>query len=54
MSKPETVYLVGHKDSAKKKDYLAACNRRSEAERILAETPEATFIKEVSIESRRR
>ena len=54
MAKAETVYLVGHKDSVKKKDYLAACNYRAEAERIMGEMPEATFIKEVSLESRRR
>jgi hypothetical protein len=52
MSKTETVWLVGHKDSVKKKDYLAVCKDMSEAMRLRDEMPEATFVKEVTFESR--
>ena len=50
--KEETVYLVGHKDSVKKKDFLAVSNSRKEAERLMGVLEGATFIKEVSYESR--
>jgi len=52
MAKSEKVFLVGHKDSAKKKDYLAIAKERKEAERLLAYLPGASFIKEVAYESR--
>ena len=46
-SKKKSVWLVGHKDSVKRKDWLAVCVSREEADRILAEMPEASQIKEV-------
>lgn len=52
MARSEKVFLVGHKDSARKKDYLAIAKERTEAERLLTALPGATFIKEVTYESR--
>jgi hypothetical protein len=52
MSKTETVWLVGHKDSVKKKDYMAVCADEDEAKVLLAHMPGATFIKEVTFETR--
>ena len=48
----ETVWLVGHKDSVKRKDYLAVCRDQNEAIHVMTEMEEATFIKEVTFESR--
>ena len=53
MSKPtKTVYLVGHKDSQKKKDYLAITPHLEEADRLRVTIPGATFVKAVTYENR--
>jgi len=43
-----TVYLVGHTESEKTNDWLAVCQTKEEAERLLALIEEAIVIKEVN------
>lgn len=47
-----TLFLVGHERSAKTNSWLAITPFKEEAEKFMAETPEAVTIKEVVVPQR--